>query len=102
MCSSDLNAGNAALDASAAPALRRLEDFIRLEYLPAARESLAASSLPGGPGYYAFLVRNATGTELTPAEVHAIGLKEVARIRGAMEALSIAALAISTEVPREQ
>ena len=81
-----LNAGNAALDASAAPALRRLEDFIRLEYLPAARESLAASSLPGGPGYYAFLVRNATGTELTPAEVHAIGLKEVARIRSAMEA----------------
>ncbi|XYJ10691.1 DUF885 domain-containing protein [Telluria sp. B2] len=81
-----LNAGNTALESSAAPALRRLEDFIRLEYLPAARESLAASSLPGGPGYYAFLVRNATGTDLTPAEVHAIGLKEVARIRSAMEA----------------
>ena len=81
-----LTAGNAALDASAAPALRRLEDFIRLEYLPAARDSLAASSLPGGPGYYAFLVRNATGTDLTPAEVHAIGLKEVARLRSAMEA----------------
>ena len=81
-----LTAGNAALDTSAAPALRRLEDFIRLEYLPAARDSLAASSLPGGPGYYAFLVRNATGTDLTPAEVHAIGLKEVARIRSAMEA----------------
>ncbi|MEW6372226.1 MAG: DUF885 domain-containing protein [Pseudomonadota bacterium] len=81
-----LTAGNAALDASAAPALRRLEDFIRLEYLPAARDSLAAISLPGGPGYYAFLVRNATGTDLTPAEVHAIGLKEVARIRSAMEA----------------
>ncbi|MEW6021217.1 MAG: DUF885 domain-containing protein [Pseudomonadota bacterium] len=79
-----LAAGNAALDNSAAPALRKLEDFIRNDYLPAARESLAASSLPGGPGYYAFLVRQSSGTELTPAEVHALGLKEVARIRLAM------------------
>jgi len=76
--------GNAALKNSAAPALRKLEDFIRNTYVPAARESLAASSLPGGPGYYAFLVRQAGGTELTPAEVHALGLKEVARIRLAM------------------
>jgi len=79
-----LAAGNAVLKNSAAPALRKLEDFVRIEYLPAARESLAASSLPGGPGYYAFLVRQASGTELTPAEVHALGLKEVARIRIAM------------------
>ena len=76
--------GTAALKNSAAPALRQLEDFIRSDYLPAARDSLAASSLPGGPGYYAFLVRNASGTDLTPAEVHALGLQEVARIRLAM------------------
>ncbi|HBI68868.1 MAG TPA: DUF885 domain-containing protein, partial [Massilia sp.] len=74
-----LAAGNAALKNSAAPALRKLEDFVRTDYLPAARESLGAASLPGGPGYYAFLVRQAGGTELTPAEVHALGLKEVAR-----------------------
>ena len=79
-----LAAGNAALKNSAAPALRKLEDFVRNDYLPAARESLGAASLPGGPGYYAFLVRQAGGTELTPAEVHALGLKEVARIRVAM------------------
>jgi len=79
-----LGAGNAALKNSAAPALRKLEEFIRSDYLPAARDSLAAGSLPGGPGYYAFLVRQAGGTELTPAEVHALGLKEVARIRIAM------------------
>ena len=79
-----LAAGNAALKNSAAPALRKLEDFVRNDYLPAARESLGAASLPGGPGYYAFLVRQAGGTELTPAEVHALGLKEVARIRLAM------------------
>ena len=79
-----LAAGMEALNGSAAPALRRLEEFIRTDYLPAARDTLGASSLPGGPGYYAFLARNATGGELTPAELHALGLKEVARIRAAM------------------
>jgi uncharacterized protein (DUF885 family) len=79
-----LAAGTGALADSAAPALRRLEDFMRTEYLPAARDTLAASSLPGGPGYYAFLARNATGGDLTPLELHALGLKEVARIRLAM------------------
>jgi len=78
-------AGNAALKNSAAPALRKLEEFVRNDYLPAARASLSASSLPGGPAYYAFLVRQAGGTELTPAQVHALGLKEVARLRLAMQ-----------------
>ena len=80
-----LVAGLTALNESVAPALRRLEDFMRSDYLPAARDSLGASSLPGGPGYYAFLARKASGGELTPAELHALGLKEVARIRGAMQ-----------------
>jgi uncharacterized protein (DUF885 family) len=79
-----LAAGTAALNDSVAPALRRLEEMVRSEYLPAARDSLGASSLPGGPGYYAFLARNATGGDLTPLELHALGLKEVARLRAAM------------------
>ncbi len=79
-----LAAGTAALSESAAPALRRLETFLRSDYLPAARDTLGASSLPGGPGYYAFLARKASGSELTPLELHALGVKEVARIRAAM------------------
>ncbi|MDB5747266.1 MAG: hypothetical protein JWP72_2114 [Massilia sp.] len=79
-------AGMAALAESAAPALRKLEEFMRTDYLPAAREAPGASSLPGGPGYYAFLARRATGSELTPEQLHALGLKEVARIRAAMDA----------------
>ncbi|QOY94639.1 DUF885 domain-containing protein [Massilia sp. UMI-21] len=73
--------------AEAAVALYRLEDFLRSDYLPAARETIGAASLPGGDAWYAFQVRNATTTSLSPAEVHAIGLKEVARIRAEMAAL---------------
>jgi uncharacterized protein (DUF885 family) len=79
-------AGPAALAGSAAPALQKLEDFIRADYLPAARESIAASSLPGGAAWYAMKVKNATTTSLTPAEVHALGIREVARIREQMQA----------------
>jgi uncharacterized protein (DUF885 family) len=75
--------GRAAVQALA-PALQKLEDFVRTEYLPAARPTIAASSLPGGPPWYAMLVKNATTTRLTPAEIHALGLKEVARIREEM------------------
>jgi uncharacterized protein (DUF885 family) len=78
--------GHAAV-AGLAPGLQQLEDFVRLEYLPAARSSIAASSLPGGPAWYAFLARNATTTDMLPAEIHALGLKEVARIRAEIAAL---------------
>ena len=79
-------AGMTALRSKALPALQALEDFIRTDYLPAARESIAASALPGGPDYYAYLVAANTETSLSPAQVHALGLKEVARIKGEMGA----------------
>ncbi|NNG25069.1 DUF885 domain-containing protein [Telluria aromaticivorans] len=72
--------------ANAAVALHRLEDFLRSDYLPAARDTVGASSLPGGAAWYAFLLRSAT-TGLAPGDVHAIGLREVARIRAQMAAL---------------
>jgi len=80
-------AGPAALRNKAAPALQKLEDFIRTDYLPAARESIAAGALPAGPDYYAFAVRENTTTSMTPAEIHALGLKEVARIRAEMRSV---------------
>jgi uncharacterized protein (DUF885 family) len=70
-----------------ASSLQQLEDFVRLDYLPAARTSIAASSLPGGPSWYAFLVKSATTSDLAPGEIHALGLKEVARIRAEIAAL---------------
>ncbi|PQO95835.1 DUF885 domain-containing protein [Massilia phosphatilytica] len=71
---------------TAAGALQKLEDFVRTDYLPAARTTIGASSLPGGAAWYAYLVKAATTTALTPAEIHALGSKEVARLRAEMEA----------------
>ncbi|MDN4037194.1 DUF885 family protein [Massilia sp. YIM B02443] len=77
--------GAATLADTVAPALARLERFLRQEYVPTARESIGAGALPGGADWYALLVRNATTTALTPAQVHALGLQEVARLRAAIE-----------------
>lgn len=78
--------GAAALQA-VAPALQKLEDFVRSDYLPAARTSIGASSLPGGAAWYAWLVMNGADTAQTPAEIQALGLKEVARLREEMRAV---------------
>jgi uncharacterized protein (DUF885 family) len=63
----------------------KVQKFLVDEYIPAARNELGASSLPAGPAYYALQVREKTTTTLTPAEIHEIGLSEVARIRKAMD-----------------
>ena len=68
------------------PAMRRLREFIAAEYLPRAPANGAMSAYPGGAAAYDFLVRQHTTTGLTAAEVHAIGQREVARLRGEMEA----------------
>lgn len=68
-----------------APANRKLLVFMRDTYLPAGRETAGIGALPGGQEWYAFLARRSTTTELTPAEIHDIGLREVARIRAQFE-----------------
>jgi uncharacterized protein (DUF885 family) len=62
------------------PAIRAMHDFLQKEYLPRARTGLALSDLPLGRGWYAFLVKKATGSALTPDEVARIGAAEVERI----------------------
>lgn len=68
-----------------APARRDFVGFLEQEYAPAARPSLAVRSVPGGESMYRFLVRAETTTNLTPDEIHALGLAEVKRIRALME-----------------
>jgi uncharacterized protein (DUF885 family) len=67
------------------PAYRRLRDFLENEYLPRARASVGMSGLSGGASWYAYLARYHTTTAMTPQEIHALGLAEVARIRAEME-----------------
>ena len=70
-----------------APAYRRLLDYVETRYLPRTRETIAARDLPDGEAWYAFSVRQMTTTRLTAQEIHDIGLREVKRIRGEMEAV---------------
>ena len=67
------------------PAYRKLQVYFDGEYLPKTRATIAATELPDGKAYYDFLARYYTTTDLTAEQIHAIGLKEVARIRAEME-----------------
>lgn len=69
------------------PAFAKLHEFLVGDYIPHSRESIGASALPNGAEWYAYLVQRSTTTTLTPKEIHAIGLSEVKRIRGEMEAV---------------
>ena len=73
-----------AIEEKIIPAYKRLNNFIGDEYLSATRETVGLSELPNGEAWYAYMVRLRTTTDLSPAEIHQIGVDEVARIRGEM------------------
>jgi uncharacterized protein (DUF885 family) len=65
------------------PANRALHDFLQKEYLPRARTGLALSELPLGRAWYAFLVKKATSSALSPEEISRIGAAELERLGSA-------------------
>ncbi|MCD7097358.1 DUF885 family protein [Stenotrophomonas sp. MMGLT7] len=67
------------------PAYRALRGFIATQYLPATRNSDGMAALPDGAAWYAYNVRQSTTSDMTPAQIHQIGLDEVARIHGQIE-----------------
>ncbi len=67
------------------PAQIKLYQFIKNDYLPKTRTSAGLGGLPGGAEWYRFQVRDSTTTTMSAEEIHALGLKEVARIRNEME-----------------
>jgi uncharacterized protein (DUF885 family) len=68
------------------PAYRNMHDFLQNAYLPLTSDLGGLSRLPLGEAWYAYLVRRQTNTRLTPAEVHRLGVVEVERVRGRMQA----------------
>jgi uncharacterized protein (DUF885 family) len=69
------------------PALRQLRSFITDEYLPRAPASGALAAYPDGPRVYEMLVQQNTTTTLSAAEIHAIGQRELTRLRAEMDAV---------------
>jgi uncharacterized protein (DUF885 family) len=70
------------------PAYQKLHDFLVTKYLPGCRTTIGTNKLPNGDKIYAYTARRETTTELTPAQIHQIGLDEVKRIRGEMDKVS--------------
>ncbi|MXO74718.1 DUF885 family protein [Altererythrobacter aerius] len=77
-------AGRAAISGSVVPAYSETLAFLRGEYLPRARKTLAAEAMPNGKAYYAQQLRQYTTLDMTPEQIHRTGLAEVARIEGEM------------------
>ena len=67
------------------PAYIDLNNFLKTVYLPNSRQSIGLSAVPDGALWYEYAARYHTTTNLTPDEIHNIGLKEVKRIRNEME-----------------
>lgn len=79
--------GEAAMNMAVLPAYKNLSEFLKNDYLPKARTSAGIGTTPEGRAYYEKLVRHFTTLDMTPDEVHALGLSERDRIRAEMEAI---------------
>jgi uncharacterized protein (DUF885 family) len=69
-------------------ALDRLDAFLEKSYLPASRATAGYGALPNGQAWYRARIRNNTNLDLAPDAIHALGLKEVARIQGEIAKLA--------------
>jgi uncharacterized protein (DUF885 family) len=69
------------------PAFQRLQAYLTNTYIPRSRETIGMNALPNGAAWYAYRVKVHTTITRTPAEIHALGLSEVKRIRAQMDSL---------------
>jgi uncharacterized protein (DUF885 family) len=78
----------AAIGKEVLPAYMRFARFIEVSYMPTGRDQLGVDSLSDGAKYYQFLIRRTTTTDLTPAQIHQLGLDEVKRDESEMLAIA--------------
>ncbi|TMI24543.1 DUF885 domain-containing protein [Candidatus Bathyarchaeota archaeon] len=76
-----------AIRQSVVPAFEKLLAFFKEEYLPACRSDVGVWSLPDGNERYSYTVRHYTTTNLSPNEIHDLGLRELLRIHAEMRAI---------------
>ncbi len=76
--------GKAAIEQAVTPAYRKLLDFWVATYVPGARQTVSARDLPDGDAFYRAQIREFTTLDMTPEEIHQLGLKEVTRIEADM------------------
>jgi uncharacterized protein (DUF885 family) len=77
-----------AIEKEVLPAYLRFARFLEVSYIPAGRDKPGISALPDGAKYYQFLIKRTTTTNLTPAQIHQIGLDEVAKDEAEMLAIA--------------
>ena len=73
------------IEKSIVPAYRKFARYFEKTYLPASRETIGLSALPNGSEWYEYLARDFTTTQMTPDDIHRLGLDEVKRIRDEMQ-----------------
>ncbi len=81
------NEAKSAIESCILPSYRTFLEFLETEYIPACFDDVGCWQRPNGQAIYAELARRFTTTNLTPQQIHDIGLAEVTRIRGEMEAI---------------
>ncbi|MGB5246575.1 MAG: DUF885 family protein [Woeseia sp.] len=79
--------GTALIRDAVIPEYRKLLEVYTREYAPRCRETAGINSIPGGTDFYAWLIRYFTTTDMTPAEIHELGMAEIARIRAEMQGI---------------
>ena len=79
--------GRNLIESAVIPGYRELYDFFIEDYAPNCRRDVGITSLEGGDDYYAYLIRYFTTTDMSPEEIHQLGLREQKRIRTEMEAI---------------
>jgi uncharacterized protein (DUF885 family) len=78
----------AAIQKQVTPAYQKLASFIKHQYAPKGRSQPGLWALPNGVAHYAWRVRRETTTAATPEQIHQLGLQEVARLEGEMQAVA--------------
>ena len=78
----------AAISKEVLPAYRRFQRFLEVTYVPAGRADPGIWAIPDGAKYYAYCIRHETTTDLTPEQIHQIGLDEVKRDEAEMLAIA--------------